>query len=373
MNNSIVISEIATQDDVFIGQITLNKPQALNALDAQMTETMLMTLLRWRERSDIVAVLIHSAGDKAFCAGGDIVSLYHAMVNSTAGIPAQVQHFFELEYRLDYLLHRYEKPIILWGDGIVMGGGMGLFCGASHRLVTERTRLAMPEISIGLYPDVGGSYFLPRLSGHAGLFIGLTGAQLNPRDAVDLGLCRFVVPHQGFAHMLMNLKQAQWRGHKAHDVATDICFKVSQLNVIEDIPAQFQPWRQAIDLSCSHSNIAEVAKAILAINGAEDPWLLRAQKTLQQGSPLSAHLIFQQYQRGAQLTLSECFQMELNLSCRCGEFGEFQEGVRALLIDKDKQPHWHYPDIESVPTSIVDGFFQGPWPQHPLADLGRIR
>ena len=158
-----------------------------------MAGIMLDALRQWQARSDIVAVVIDAAGEKAFCAGGDIVSMYNSMVEAHGEVPAFLETFFETEYTLDYTIHNYNKPIIVWGSGIVMGGGMGLLCGASHRVVTETSRLAMPEISIGLYPDVGGSYFLPRLPGKSGLFLGLTGGQMNAADAMYVGLADVMV------------------------------------------------------------------------------------------------------------------------------------------------------------------------------------
>ncbi|MAD21828.1 MAG: enoyl-CoA hydratase, partial [Halomonas sp.] len=182
----VLFEEHTTQDGHVIGEITLNAERSLNALTLEMIEEILPRLNQWQSDERVVAVLLDSAGEKAFCAGGDVVNLYKAIQGEgAADFP---ERFFENEYRLDYQLHTFPKPVICWGNGIVMGGGMGLLSGSSHRIVTETSRLAMPEVTIGLYPDVGASWFLNRLPGGAGRFLAMTGGQINAPDAVHLGL-----------------------------------------------------------------------------------------------------------------------------------------------------------------------------------------
>lgn len=369
----VLVDELKTSCSAYsIGRLTLNKPKALNALDLEMAGLMLDALLQWQSRDDIVAVVIDASGEKAFCAGGDIVSMYKSMLEAQGAIPPFLEDFFKTEYTLDYTIHNYGKPIVVWGSGIVMGGGMGLLCGASHRVVTETSRLAMPEITIGLYPDVGGSYFLPRLPGKTGLFLGLTGGQMNGTDACFVGLGDILVSSSEKESMLSSLLEHQW------NIGGDLSEQVTQ--VLQSVPkpeelpqANIEPHMSLINELCSGNSAPEVVNAILKSNVEGDKWLTRAQSTLAKGSPITMHLVFEQCQRGGEMSLADCFRMEVDMSCRCGEQGEFQEGVRALLIDKDMSPKWQYASVEDVPAPVVEHFFTSPWEddKHPLAQLGK--
>ncbi len=367
----VQVTEIPLPDGKIAGQLTLNKPASLNALDLTMAQIMLTSLTEFAHREEVVLVFIDAAGDKAFCAGGDIVSMYRAMQQAPGEVPDFIQRFFALEYRLDHLIHTFPKPVVVWGHGIVMGGGMGLLNGASHRVVTPASRLAMPEITIGLYPDVGGSYFLPRLPGHSGLFLGLTGASINATDACFLTLADYYCDTLAKQQVLDALQRTVFSPLTAHDQLSAL---IGQHNVAIDerIDGQVEEHLEAINLACQADDVSVIAKQILSLDSTADKWLQRAQQTLEKGSPITTHLVFEQIQRGASMSLADCFKMEMTMSCRCGEFGELQEGVRALLIDKDNQPAWKYPAIDAVPATVVNHFFADIWDvqQHPLADLG---
>ncbi len=368
----VFIQEKETSSGLIIGQLTLNKPRALNALDLEMAKIMLDALKSWQNREDVVMVLIDGVGDKAFCAGGDVVSMHQAMKASPDSIPGFLQEFFTVEYELDYTIHTYCKPVVVWGSGIVMGGGMGLLCGARHRVVTQGSRLAMPEITIGLYPDVGGSYFLPRLPGKSGLFLGLTGASINAADAKYLGLADYICDDASRADALSALLSCDWLA--VDDVNAQINELLSRFTPSDDNIAysNVESHQALIDEVCASQYLTDIAQNIKHMNVEDDKWLDRAQKTFLSGSPVTAHLVHEQVQRGANQTLEECFQMELIMSCRCGELGEFQEGVRALLIDKDGKPNWRYESIEEVPSAVIEHFFESPWSydKHPLRQLG---
>ena len=369
----VIVDEIKTSsNDYTIGRLTLNKPKALNALDLEMAGIMLDALQRWQSRNDIVAVVIDAAGEKAFCAGGDIVSMYKSMVEANGQIPAFLETFFETEYTLDYTIHNYSKPIVVWGSGIVMGGGMGLLCGASHRIVTETSRLAMPEITIGLYPDVGGSYFLPRLPGKSGLFLGLTGAQMNGTDALYVGLADALVASTEKNNLLSAFTEYSWSETDEASLAASVSTIISALDKPDSLPSgNVEPNMSLINELCSPGSVSEIVNAILSADMKDNKWLLRAQSTLAKGSPITMHLVYEQCTKGADMTLADCFRMEANMSCRCGESGEFQEGVRALLIDKDMSPNWKYKTAEDVPQDVIEHFFHSPWTKenHPLAGL----
>lgn len=366
----VIAEESVTKSGDYIGVLTLNKPNALNALDLEMARILLDTLTQWETRDDIACVVLKAAGEKAFCAGGDIVSMYNSMREAEGKIPDFLEEFFKVEYTLDYTIHHYSKPIIAWGAGIVMGGGMGLLCGASHRVVTETSRLAMPEISIGLYPDVGGSYFLPRLPGNLGLFLGLTGGQMNGADARYVGLADHLVAASELDTLLNELKQQVSAGTTAADTVSHVL--ASLASPAEPLTSNVSTHREAIDAWCEGSSTSEVVNNILNADMGDDKWLVKAQKTLKRGSPITAHLVFEQCRRGATMSLADCFRMEAIMSCRCGESGEFQEGVRALLIDKDLSPKWKYTRVEDVPSEVIEHFFTSPWQatSHPLAHIG---
>ncbi|MBU2976947.1 enoyl-CoA hydratase/isomerase family protein [Alteromonas sp. C1M14] len=365
----IIISEHETACGKRFGQLTLNNPSSLNALDLDMAVIMSDTLKRWQTREEMLFVVIDSVGGKAFCAGGDIVSMYKAMSDQVSGTPKFIEQFFSVEYELDYLLHTYPMPVVVWGQGIVMGGGMGIFAGGSHRVTTETTRIAMPEITIGLFPDVGGSYFLPRLPDNVGLFLGLTAAQLNGWEAQSLGLADFVCASDSITPLLRQWQDARW----SKDVAVQISQSLHDCcGVPTSAKNRVAPWRSLINKACNGDSIVEVANGILAIDAGDCEWMVRAQSTLAAGSPLTANVFFKQYHIGKQLPLHACFQMELDLACRSSVYGELQEGIRALLIEKDKSPKWRFSAIDKVPDEVISHFFTSPWSTsaHPLAHLG---
>lgn len=365
--SSVVFSQIQTSSGALIGHATLNKPQALNALSLEMVRLLLPQLQAWQKDDKVVAVLLDSEGDKAFCAGGDVVALHSAMRDTELGVPADVQTFFCEEYQLDYLIHRFNKPFIVWGSGIVMGGGMGLMAGASHRIVTETTRMAMPEITIGLYPDVGFSYMLNRMPEGVGLFLGLTGASINASDALHIGLADYAMVASGRDNFVQALQQADWAQTDAHSLLHSLC---QQFDTPRDMPQGFvEPHQSQIQRATQASNLEAVVAQILTLDSSDDKWLARAQKGLAAGSPISANLVWQQLQRCSDMSLAACFQQELIMSCRCAELGEFEEGVRALLIDKDNQPKWQFDSVATVPESVIEHYFKSPWQQHPLAHL----
>ena len=367
----VLTERYTTRDGKVIGHLVLNKPKSLNALDLDMAQMLFAQLTAWQHDNEVVAVLLSGAGDKAFCAGGDIVSMYQAMQQAPNTTPAFLSQFFIAEYQLDYLIHRYPKPLIVWGQGIVMGGGMGLLMGASHRVLTPSSRLAMPEITIGLYPDVGASYVLPRMPSVSGLFVGLTGVHVNAADAQYLGLATHLCIDGQLPSLIERLCASIWQDTSASDVIEQ-CLRAQALPPADIPEGNLAPRMPIIEEVLDVSQGADAIGALLRLSEHPDAWLQKAARTFAAGSPITARLVMEQYQRGQHMSLAECFRMELDLSCRCGEYGEFQEGVRALLIDKDRQPKWAFSSVKEVPASVIDWFFSSPWPdqEHPLAHLG---
>ncbi|KTF18266.1 enoyl-CoA hydratase/isomerase family protein [Pseudoalteromonas sp. H105] len=369
-HDSPVLFETATaMNGALIGIATLNSPKSLNALNFDMITLLEPQLKAWADDSNIAMVVLRGSGEKAFCAGGDVVSLHKAM---SANEPNKlVEDFFTQEYRLDHLIHCYEKPLLVWGNGIVMGGGLGLMAGASHRVVTETSRIAMPELTIGLYPDVGGSYFLHKMPEHVGLFLGLTAASINCEDAMFVSLADHFVKAEKYDTLLAQLVETKW-GKTAslnHDKLTGILNELDQLSgrlPKGNVKSNLSLIQKLGDFSTLNDKIAY----ILTLE-TEDKWLTRAQKSLKHGCPLSCELVSRQLDSSKGKSLGECFQMELGMSVRCGEVGEFQEGVRALLIDKDGAPNWKYKTLSDIPNQLVDSFFTARWDElsHPLKQL----
>ncbi|MDY7577468.1 enoyl-CoA hydratase/isomerase family protein [Herbaspirillum sp. RTI4] len=377
----VLFEEISCANGRRIGVATLNAEKTLNALSADMTALLTRQLQAWREDAAIAIVVLQAAGEKAFCAGGDLQQLYRAMQQHHASAERDdirgnryALDFFEHEYRLDYLIHTYPKPILCWGHGIVMGGGIGLMAGASHRVVTERSRLAMPEITIGLFPDVGGSWFLSRMPGRLGLFLGLTGAAMNAEDACFAGLADYRIAHADKSAVIDALRQQNWSGDGDAALLSQVLLEAEQsaLGQAAFAPSQLRIHYDLIDRVCRAPLLGGVVDAIAHIGG-DDAWLQKAAKTLAAGAPGSVWLIAALQQRARHLSLAEVFRLELVTVLHCAARPDFAEGIRALIIDKDQQPRWQHASLAEVSTIWGEGFFVDPWSaaEHPLADLGR--
>ncbi|MCB5225999.1 enoyl-CoA hydratase/isomerase family protein [Alishewanella sp. 16-MA] len=374
-DSSVVLyQELQAANGKLIGVATLNSEKSLNALSLPMVESLLPQLQAWQADPTVAMVMLQGAGDKAFCAGGDIRDLYQAMQDAPGQFQPYVADFFCKEYTLDYLIHTFGKPVLVWGNGIVMGGGLGLMAGASHRIVTASSRIAMPEMAIGLYPDVGASWFLNRMPAGCGLFLGLTGASINAADARFIGLADVFICHEQKAELVQKLCSINWGDTVSlnHQKLSD-ALRVQEQGCRTQMPlSQIRVHQEPIAALARAATLAEVVNDIMAMPG-EDKWLTKAKASLSYGSPITAHIVFRLLQLGQTKILADSFRLELGLSVQCGKLGEFQEGVRALLIDKDLQPKWLYPDVAAVPVEVVAELFRSPWPEaaHPLAQLGK--
>jgi enoyl-CoA hydratase/carnithine racemase len=310
------------------------------------------------------------SGDKAFCAGGDVQALYRSVTEQPGGPCEYAEAFFEREYRLDYTLHTYPKPIICWGHGIVMGGGLGVMAGCSHRVVTEKTRIAMPEVTIALFPDVGGSWFLNHMPGNAGLFLALTGASINASDALYTGIAdRFIASDHREALLETLIRQA-WSDSPSdnHAAVRHILRPLAEQSIGTCPAGQVEPHMATINSLCDGDSIHGIIDNITSIDG-DDPWLSKARDSLAHGSPLAARWTYRQLQETRHRSLKEVFQAEMQLVTNILRHPEFAEGVRALLIDKDRNPAWQYTSSRAIPEATLDEFFTAPWPRNPLADL----
>ncbi len=353
-----------------VGRVTLNVEATLNSLTLEMVDLLQAQLDAWAGDESIAAVFIEGAGEKAFCAGGDVQALHRSAVASAGGPCEEAEAFFEREYRMNYTLHTYAKPLICWGHGIVMGGGLGVMAGCSHRVVTERTRIAMPEITIGLFPDVGGSWFLNHAPGKTGEFLALTGASVNAADAIYIGIAdRFILSEQKDA-VISCLLRKEWSSDASynHALVRRVLRPFAEQSLAASPAGQVEPHAATIAQLLDGDDIHAVIDQICGLE-TDDPWLGRARDSLAHGSPLAALWIDRQLFETRHMGLADVFRAELQLATNIVRHPEFAEGVRALLIDKDRNPAWQYKASREVPGDVLDGFFRAPWAENPLSNL----
>ncbi|MEL7559094.1 enoyl-CoA hydratase/isomerase family protein [Stutzerimonas chloritidismutans] len=335
-----------------VGYLTLNRPAGLNAVTLPMVRMLHEQLQAWADEPDVVAVVLRGAGEKAFCAGGDIRSLYDSYKSGDSLHRA----FFEEEYALDQYIHAYSKPLLALMNGFVLGGGMGLVQGASLRVISERTRMGMPEVGIGYFPDVGGSYFLPRLPGNLGLYMGLTGNHVGSADALYAGLADYCVPYERFAELEQALDRQDW-GTAPVQALTNL---LESMGCTELPDAPFKALFPAIDEHFSHDSVAAIRQSLAAETRPEfHEWAAETLKTMDSRSPLSMSVTLEMLRRGRSLSLADCFAMELHLDRQWFDEGDIIEGVRALIVDKDKNPRWSPPTLDEVTPARVAAFFAG--------------
>ena len=368
------MSDILSDIQHGVGLITLNRPRALNALSLSMVRELTALLLQWRDDERVQAVAIRGSNKEgvfgAFCAGGDIRFFHQAAL---AGDPA-LEDFFTEEYALNHLIHHYPKPYLAFMDGIVMGGGMGISQGASLRIVTERTKMAMPETNIGLFPDVGGGYFLSRCPGHVGEYLALTGHVIAGADAIHVGLADVMLASDQLS--------AAWQAlidPAGGDVATRVTALRTRTQLSTHEAQVIRPiWRDAALDACFAAPSVTAIAAALESTGTE--WAQQTLHHLRHRSPLMLHVVLEQLRRGRAMDLADDLRMERNLVRHCfhtrhlqrhGASSETVEGIRALAVDKDHKPQWSPARIEEVTAEMVQPFFESPWPSavHPLRDL----
>jgi enoyl-CoA hydratase/carnithine racemase len=347
------------------GIITLDRPKALNSLSLDMVRALTASLLAWREDPGVDAVLITSTSEKALCAGGDIRFFHQAGHATPMGGSALLEDFFTEEYALNHLIHFYPKPYIALMDGVVMGGGMGIAQGGPDsglRIVTERTKMAMPEVNIGLFPDVGGSHFLSHAPGALGMYLGLTGLTIGAADALYVGLADVFVPSTELPALQALI--AATPGARLPAAIRDFAAPFAAQLGASELQAQ----RGLVD---RHFGASSVPAVMASLEGDSDPFAQKALAAMRQRSPLMMCVTREMLVRGAALDVADCLRMERSLVRRNFEHGEVLEGVRALVIDKDNAPRWNPPSLEEVTPEMVARFFEPVWPAHahPLREL----
>lgn len=321
-----------------LGVITLNRPEALNALTLGMCHAIERQLRIWQDDAAVKAVAVKGAG-RAFCAGGDIRALYDlGLARDT-----YPYRFYHDEYRLNALIKHFPKPYIALINGIVMGGGVGVSVHGAHRVVSENLRFAMPETGIGLFPDVGGSYFLSRCPGQLGLLLALTGTRIGAADALYCGIATAYVPAARFDELQAALTEAS----AIEEVIAEFA------ETPEDAPSLAQH-RARIDRIFSHDSVEEIVEALL---WEGDGWASQIRSTILSKSPVSSKVAFRQLREGAKLDFNACMQMEYRLANRFIEGHDFYEGVRATVIDKGQAPVWTPGTLEGISTADVAAYF----------------
>ncbi len=355
---SDVIAEIQGR----VGFLTLDRARALNALSLDMIRDLTVALLAWRNDPQVLAVAVRGMGKEgpfgSFCAGGDIRFFHRAAL---AGDP-ELEDFFTEEYTLNHLIATYPKPYIAFMDGIVMGGGMGISQGGSVRIVTERTKMAMPETHIGLFPDVGGGYFLSRCPGRLGEFLALTGHTLSGREAVAAGLADGCVDSARLQILWDTLRATPFESSGAieHWVATSF------------IANNDRPTLATKQIN-SFFALDTVPAIVQALEADPGDWAQGTAAVLRKRSPLMLHVVLEQVRRARTMGLADDLRMERDLVRHCfntvhlgrsGHASETVEGVRALAVDKDHSPKWNPARIEDVTAEMVAPFFSSPWPSH---------
>lgn len=325
-----------------VGRLTLNRPEALHALTLDMCQIMTDTLLGWRDDPAVELVLLDHTGPRGFCAGGDI----RMLAESGAGDGAEARAFFHLEYRLNHLLMTYPKPVVALMDGVVMGGGVGIALPARHRVATERTTFAMPETGIGLFPDVGGGWYLPRLAGQTGYWLALTGARIKAADCLALGLATHYVESAKLEALKADLIAASGPDQIASTLAA---------HETDPGPSPLDPQRAILDDCFSAPTVEAVMDRL---ERDESDWAKAQLTSLKIKSPQTLKVALRQLQTGAALTdFASNMVMEYRIGARVVQRHDFLEGVRAVIIDKDNDPKWSPTTLEAVDEALLDEIF----------------
>lgn len=342
--NTVLIEELTAVDGV-IGCIRLNRPAAFNALNAEMIVAIDQCLRQWQRRDDVAAVVIASVPGRAFCAGGDIRALYD---NQKDNLAASLR-FFETEYRLNYLIGSYPKPIVSMVDGIVMGGGAGLAMHSSHRIGTENTLFAMPETGIGLFPDIGASYFLQKCPGWLRVFLGLTGTRLRIADCCYAKVIDYFVPSNQLAEVLAALCATSLPGN-ARQAVSDVILNFA----VSPDEAPLKAHQFLIDGIFSTDTIEDMLRYL---ENDASPWAQIVAEHLQQKSPLSLKVTLEALRRAKGCSLGDCLRQDFHLAQSFLTSHDLYEGIRAVLIDKDMQPQWQPTQLGDVSDSDCDTYF----------------
>lgn len=331
--------EIIFQEQTGVGIITLNRPQALNALTWSMVKKLDDVLVKWGADNSIKAVIIEGAGERAFCSGGDVKSVALAGKDSELA-----KDFFRDEYIMNNRIFNFPKPYISLIDGIVMGGGKGVSAHGSHRIVTEKVLFAMPETNIGFFPDVGGGYFLPRCPGQTGVYLALTSKRIKEADCIYIGFATHFVPSAKLSELRSAIIQAP-------EQLDELLAKFAQT---PDGESEIAPYREKIDKYFGRIRVEDMVSDLRQDGSL---WAKETLDAMNSMSPTSLKIALKQIRLGANMSFADVMVMEYRVSQHCMQHADFYEGIRAALIDKDRSPKWQPADINDVSDEAVGEYF----------------
>lgn len=347
-----------------IGHIKLNRPGNLNALSFDMLSALLNTLREWEIDDSVAFIILEGEGEKAFCSGGDVRKLYDLRNDN---VDEYAFRFFSTEYRMNITMHRYSKPILVYMNGYVMGGGVGISVGASHRIVTEKTIWAMPEMDIGLYPDVGGSYFLPKMKNYIGRYLALTSKTVRGEDALHIGAADYYMQSEKWPELKNEAENTVWTQANA---GKQLELLLGRFSSKPEKQAQLAGLEDKIREHFKFESIEEITAALQASADNGDSWAEQTLQAINKKSPTSLKVTLRQLVNGQNLELERCFEMELNMSMNFMKCHDFFEGVRSVLVDKDRNPKWDPAALSEISEDTVESFFSYGWKngKNPLPD-----
>ncbi|WP_373974759.1 enoyl-CoA hydratase/isomerase family protein [Chitinibacter sp. SCUT-21] len=355
---TVHVSLLKNHNGSQIACLALSAPERINAQNLAMVRQMSAALAQWRDDESIMAIVLIGAGERGFCAGGDLKTLYQAMSE-----PAHIEQgdaFFREEYRLCQSIREYPKPVLAWGYGIVMGGGWGLFAAASHRVVTESSRLAMPETGIGLFPDVAASWWLPKLNG-AGRFLGLTGAAINARDALELGAADFLLPDATRHETLIALEALPWTSsaqQNAFLLSEFLSARSQQLQHLEPQLMRYEAHYQALNQFELPQALDYLAQWVDE-SATDSAYLLHVSQRIRKASPTSLYLSWALQAKCAALTMAKTVDIEIAMAACALRYGDFAAGIYSTLIDRQSSPRWQFADWHLLDGAHIQSHF---WP-----------
>lgn len=341
---------LITKNDNGLGIITLNRPHALNALTYDMITTIWDTLKKWEKDDDISLIMFDGAGDRAFCAGGDIKAVYESRYNPE--LNGKVEKFFEVEYGLDSYIYTYSKPIISNLDGIVMGGGVGLVNGTDYRIITENTLWAMPEMSIGFFTDVGAAYFFNRAPGYVGRYLALTANSIKGKDVIYIKAADALIETEQLDDFFNEVKQMDWNNTNVDNTLNKLINTYDKQQLHKSELAKFE---QKIN---EHFKYETVEQIIESLKNDDDDFAQETKKTMLSKSPFSLKITLKQQIDCADMSIEQCLKVDTILANNFLKHDDFYEGIRSVLIDRDNNPQYKYKTLSDVSDEVVESFFK---------------
>ncbi|TQR18466.1 enoyl-CoA hydratase/isomerase family protein [Psychrobacillus soli] len=346
MTNEVLFST----NDNGVATITLNRPKALNSLSYEMVKQIGQKLEEWQTDDNIHVVILNGAGEKGFCAGGDIKALYES--NTSEAALQEAKQFFKVEYEVDRLIYTFPKPIIACLNGIVMGGGVGLSYGASHKIVTERTKWAMPEMNIAFFPDVGAAYFLNKAPGYLGRYLALTASVITAADILYIKAGDIYMTQEALGEFILAVNETNWHGRSIQNTLQDLIENYASSPKEE---SELQIREESIN---EHFAFDTIEGIISSLEDKDDAFTKETKKTILSKSPFSLKITLKQLIDGQNKTIEECLATDLTLATNFMKHHDFFEGVRTVLIDKGQIPQYTYKKLSDVSEKVVNDFFK---------------